>query len=213
MNERDSVMCQVREAFSGLRMDLPVEDVFARSRARHRRRLSGLTAAGAATAGAAVALTLALSGPAAPARSGSSPSVSAGSVRLAAFSVTSGPSDGTTLILYKGPQYAPLDPSALRTALAQHGIPALVTVGTFCRDTTGSLGSFDQVLHPSSLPDGSAEMVIDGSAMPPGTQLSIGYLSNAIRMAIIEDGTALSCTSPTNHSAAHTAPSGNAIRG
>ncbi len=213
MNERDSVMCQVREALSGLRMDVPLEDVFARSRAHQRRRLSGLTAAGAATAGAAVALTLALGGAGAPARSGGSPSASPGSVRLAAFSVTRGPSDSTTLILYKGPKYAPLDPSALRTALAQHGIPALVTVGTFCRDTTGSLGSFDQVLHPASLPDGSAEMVIDGAAMPPGTQLSIGYLSNAIRMAIIQDGAALSCTSPSDQPAAHTAVSGNAVRG
>jgi hypothetical protein len=42
--------------------------------------------------------------------------------------VTNGPGDSTTLILRKGPQYR-LDPSALRKALARHGIPALVTVG------------------------------------------------------------------------------------
>ena len=55
MNEHDDVMCLVRESFSGLRMDLPVEDVLAAGRARRRRqrrRLSGLTAAAAATAGA-----------------------------------------------------------------------------------------------------------------------------------------------------------------
>ncbi len=32
MNEHDDVMCQVRESFSGLRMDLPVEDVLAAGR-------------------------------------------------------------------------------------------------------------------------------------------------------------------------------------
>jgi hypothetical protein len=44
MNEHDDVICQVRDSFSGLRMDLPVEQVFAASRARRRRRRSGLTA-------------------------------------------------------------------------------------------------------------------------------------------------------------------------
>ena len=42
MNEHDDVMCQVRESFSVLRMDVPVERVFARGRVR-RRRLSALT--------------------------------------------------------------------------------------------------------------------------------------------------------------------------
>ena len=69
MNEHDDVMCQVRESFSGLRMDTPVEDVFAASRVRRRRRLSGLTVAAAATAGAATAMTLALGG-SPPARPG-----------------------------------------------------------------------------------------------------------------------------------------------
>jgi len=114
MNEHDDVMCQVRESFSGLRMDMPVEKVFARGRVRRRRRLSGLTAATAATAGAAVAMTLTLGG-SAPTRSGTSPPASPGPVTLAAFSVTSGPGDSTTLILRKG---ARLDPSALRQALA-----------------------------------------------------------------------------------------------
>ena len=51
MNEHDDVIGQVRESFSGLRMDMPVEQVFAASRARRRRRRSGLAAAAAATAG------------------------------------------------------------------------------------------------------------------------------------------------------------------
>jgi hypothetical protein len=203
-------MCQVRESFSGLCMDLAVEEVFARSRARRRRRRSGLTAAAAATAGAAMALALALGG-SAPTRSGSPPPPKPGSVKLAAFSVTSGPGDSTTLILSKGPKYPQLDPTALREALAQHGIPALVTVGTFCRSTPGSSASLGQVVHPSDLAGGSA-MVINGRAMPSGTRLSIGYFQGHVKMMLIKDGAPLSC-STFRQPAVHVTPSGTAIRG
>ena len=207
MNEHDDVMCLVRESFSGLRMDVPVERVLAAGRRRRRRRLSGLTAAAAAVAGAAAAMTLTLGGPA-PARSGNPPPSSPGPVALAAFSVTSGPGDSTTLILYKGPKYPPLDPTALRATLAQHGIPALVTVGTFCRSTPGAAG-LGQVVHPSALADG---MVISGQAMPSGTRLSIGYFQGHVRMALIEDGAPLSCSSTSQQPAVHLTPSGTPIR-
>jgi hypothetical protein len=198
-------------------MDMPVEEVFARSRARRRRRLSGLTAV-AAAAGAAAAMTLTLGGPAptlggpAPAHSGSLPPPSPGSVKLAAFSVSSGPGDSTTLILYKGPKYPRLDPTALREALARHGIPALVTVGTFCRSTPGASASFGQVVHPANLAGGST-MVINGQAMPSGTRLSIGYFQGHVRMALIEDGAPLSCSSTFHQPAVHMTPSGTPIRG
>jgi hypothetical protein len=213
MNEHDDVICQVRESFSGLRMDMPVEKVFAASRARRRRRLSGLTAAAAATAGAAAAITLTLGG-AAPPHSGtppSPPSPSASPVTLAAFSVTDGPGHSTTLTLYKG---ARLDPSALREDLARHGIPALVTVGTFCRSAPGASVSFGQVVQPSTLPDGTDVMVINGAAMPPGTRLSIGYFAGHVRLLLIKDGAPLSCSSSTSRQpAVHITPSGTPIRG
>jgi len=211
MNEHDDVMCLVRESFSGLRMDLPVEDVLAAGRARRRRqrrRLSGLTAAAAATAGAAVAVTLTLGG-AGPARSGAPPSPSASPVTLATFSVTDGPGHSTTLTLYKGTR---LDPSALREDLARHGIPALVTVGTFCRSTGASV-SFGQVVQPSTLPDGTDVMVINGAAMPPGTRLSIGYFAGHVRLLLIKDGAPLSCSSTSGQPAVHITPSGTPIRG
>jgi hypothetical protein len=212
MNEHDEVLCQVRESFSGLRMDMPVEKVFARSRARRRRRLSGLTAAAAATAGAAAAMALTLGGPA-PTRPGNLQPPSPGSVELAAFSVTSGPSGSTTLILYKGPKYPQLDPTALREALVQHGIPALVTVGTFCRSTPAAPASLGQVVHPSTLADGSDEMVINGQAMPSGTRLSIGYFQGHVRMALIKDGAHLSCSSTSRQPAVHITSSGAPIQG
>ena len=192
-------------------MDMPVEKVFAACSARRRRRrLSGLTTVAAATAGAAAAMTLTLGGPV-PARSGNPPPTGPGPVRLAAFSVTSGPGDSTTLILYKGPKYPRLDPTALREALAQHGIPALVTVGTFCRSAPDAPG-LGQVVHPSNLADGSA-MVINGQAMPPGTRLSIGYFQGHVRMALVEDGAPLSCSSGPHQPAVHITPSGTPVRG
>jgi hypothetical protein len=221
MNEHHDVMDQVRESFSGLRMDMPLDNVFTRSRIRRRRRLSGLTAATATTAGVAAAMTLTLGGPA-PTRSGNPPpQASPRPVRLAAFSVTNGPGDSTRLIMRKGPQYRRLDPSALRQALARHGIPALVTVGTFCRSAANAPTGLGQILHPSNPADGSA-MVINGRAMPSGTRLSIGYFPGhartalhnaAIRMALVKDGARLSCGSTSHQPAVHLIPSGTPIRG
>jgi hypothetical protein len=213
MNEYDDVMCQVRESFSGLRMEMPVEEVFARSRACRRRRLSGLTAGACATVGAAAAITLTSAGPAAPAISGSVPPTSPGSVKLAAFSVTSGPGGSTKLILRKGAQYR-LDSAALREALARHGIPALVTVGTFCRPANGASVSLGQVLHAKTLADGSGAVVMNGSAMPSGTRLSIGLFPNAVKMLLIKDGAPLSCGSASHHNpgVVHLIPSGTPTR-
>lgn len=223
MNEHDDVICQVRESFEGLRMDTRVEDVFARSRARRRLRMSGLTAATAVTAAAAAVTTLTLGSPA-PAPSANSAAastnpastnpasaepVSSGPVTLAAYTVTSGPGPSTTLTLRKGPRF---DPDALRADLARHGIPALVTVGTFCRSTPAPAGGIGQVLQPSTLPDGSNVMVINGPAMPPETKLSIGYFSGHVRMTLIEDGASLSCGSGSGQPAAHITPSGTPIR-
>jgi hypothetical protein len=211
MNEHDDVMYQVRESFSGLRMDMPVEAVFARSRIRRSRRLSVLTtAAAAATAGAATAMTLTLGG-AAPARPGSPPPAAPGSVTLAAFSVTSGPGDSTTLVLHKGQQYPRLDPGALRQALARHGIPALVTVGTFCRSAPVLSAGAGKLLHESDHADGSA-MVINGRAIPPRTRLSIGLFPGHARMLLIKDGARLACSRMSHQPAAHLIPAGPPIR-
>jgi hypothetical protein len=202
MNEHDDVLCQIRESFSGLRMDTPVERVFARGRARRRRRLSGVTAAAAVTAGAgaaAVALALGGSAPAA-----GNPASSPGAASLAAFSVTSGPGGSTTLVLRKGQH---LDPAALRRALARHGIPALVTAGSFCRSAPAAPGGIGQVVRPS----GDA-IVINGKAMPAGARLSIGYFPQQIRMGLVKDGARLSCGSGSGQPAVRVPPRGTPIR-
>ena len=209
MNQHDDVMRQVRDSFSELYMDVPVEKVLARSRVRRRRRLSGLMAAAATTTGMAVAIPLSLGG-SQPAHSQSSPSPTPGSAQLAAFSLTSGPGGSTTLVVRKGAQ-SQLDATALRRALARRGIPALVTVGTFCRSTAVGQANLGQVLHESSRADGSA-MVIDGSAMPRGTRLSIGLFPQYTRMLLIKDGSRLSCGSTSDQPAAHSSRPNSAIR-
>ena len=213
MKDHDDIMCQIRESFSGLRMDVPVEDLFARSRVHRRRRLTGLTTAAAATAAvaAAIAMTLSPGGPA-PTRSGNPPPLSSGPVRLTAFSVTDGPGESTTLTLHKGPQYPPPDPSALRAALARHGIPALVTVGTFCRSGPTASSGVGKVVSPADQPDGQA-LVIDGKAIPPGMELSIGLFPRSTRMLLIKDGASLTCSSTSDQPAAHITPTGTPIRG
>jgi hypothetical protein len=95
--------------------------------------------------------------------------------------------------------------------LARHGIPALVTVGTFCRPGGAGSANLGQVAHPSN-PAGGSAMVINGRAMPSGTRLSIGYFQNSVRMLLIKDGTRLTC-STSHQPAAHFTPSGPKIRG
>jgi hypothetical protein len=124
--------------------------------------------------------------------------------------VTSGPGESTTPTLRKGTR---LDPSALRQALARHGIPALVTVGTLCRSTPGSSASFDQILHASTLADGSDVLVISGQAIPAGTRLSIGYFPSHVQMALIKDGARLACGSTSHQPAVRITPAGAPIRG
>jgi hypothetical protein len=203
MNEHDDVVCQVRDSFSGLHMDLPVEDILARGRVRQRRRVAGLTGAGAAV-GAVVAVTLTLGGPA-QTRSGSPPPASPGTAKLAAFSVTSGPGNSTTLMLRKTRQYR-LDPGALREALARHGIPALVTVGTFCSSTPGWTPAPGRIVHSAQRANGWAMTVINRSEMPSGTRLSIGLLPSRTPMSLIENGAHLTCASTPPRPAAARGP-------
>jgi hypothetical protein len=66
---------------------------------------------------------------------------------------------------------------------------------------------------PSTLPDGTDVMVINGAAMPPGTRLSIGYFAGHVRLLLIKDGAPLSCSSTSRQPAVHITPSGTPIRG
>jgi hypothetical protein len=183
MNDND-VLDQLSESMSGVHMQTPVEEIMARGRARRRHRLSALAAAGV-TASVAVGLGLWGVG------GSGNPSGGGGSVQLAAFSVTSGPNGSSTLTLRKGAQYR-LDPDALRDALAQHGIPAVVTVGEVC-DTDPEPTGLDQVISSRRLADGSVFTTFTPSAMPAGSKLSIGYFPTHTIFALIEGDAPLVC--------------------
>ena len=187
MNDND-VLWKIRDSVSGVHMDMPVDAIVARGRARRRRRLSGLAGAGAA---AGVALTLGLTG--ITSSGNASPAATSNSAQLAAFTVVSGPGGTSTLTLRKGKQYR-LDPGALRQALAQHGIPALVTVGSMC-DSTPEPAGLDQVLSTRRLADGTVVTTFNPAAMPAGSKLSIGYFPTRTQFALIEDGAPLTCSS------------------
>jgi hypothetical protein len=213
MNDNDelndsAVLSAVRDSISGLPMPTAprLQAITARGRARRRRRLGGLSIAGAgACAALAVGLAGGGSGSARPAPQHEPPPA-----HLAAFSVVTGPGGTTTLILY--PRQV-INPDAVRQALAEHGIPALVAAGKFCRTADQPPPGVGQVVvlpHRTMqvtggqrpLPartGGPGPIVIYGSAIPRGVELSIGYRQDPqdreISFSLMQAGAPLTCTS------------------
>ena len=219
MNDHDelndgAVLSAVRDSISGLPMPVApgLESIKARGRARRRRRVAGLSVA---AAGACAALVVGLAGgtPAArPAQqAGPAPAHHASAVHLVAFTVAAGPDGTTTLTLYPG-QVA--NPDAVRQALAEHGIPALVTAGEFCRtavqpapgvgDVVTLTGPKQVQIPANGQPTGRpGPIVINGSNIPNGVELSIGYRQdsqeNEISFSLIVANAPLTCTSIPDH--------------
>jgi hypothetical protein len=220
MNDNDelndsAVLSAVRDSMSGLRMPTAprLDTITARGRAR-RRRLGGLSVAGASVcAGLVAAVSLA------GASGGAAPVPTAGhalqhqttqqttQARLAAFSVVADASGATTLTLYPGQT---INPSAVRQALAEHGIPAIVTAGQFCRTAIQPPPGVGDVVVLSPRPEqvvtsGSPlagrgpALTIYGSRIPSGVKLSIGYRQDPqnreISFTLIVAGAPLTCTS------------------
>jgi len=185
MNDND-VIDRLTQSVSGIHLDTPVEEIFARASVRRRRRLTGIAAAGAASI-ALIAALLAVSG------LGRSPSPDRPAApQLAAFTFVNGPNGSSALTLRKGAQYR-LDPDALRTALAQHGIAAVVNVGKMCYTNPEPVG-LDQVISSRRLADGSVFTTFNPAAMPAGSEISIGYFPTFTEFALIQEGASLHCT-------------------
>ncbi len=210
MNDDDelndsAVLSAVRDSISGLPMPAAprLQAITARGRAYRRRRLSGLSIA---SAGACAALAVGLAGGSGSA--GPAPQHEPPPVHLAAFSVVAGPDGATTLTLYPGEV---ANPNAVRRALADHGIPALVTAGKFCRTADQPSPGVGQVVVLPNRPQqrisgpgltrtgGPGPIVIYGSAIPRGVELSIGYRQDSqeyeISFTLIQAGAPLTCTS------------------
>jgi hypothetical protein len=217
MNDNDelndsAVLSAVRDSISGLPMPTAprLEAITARGRARRRRRLAGVSVASVA---ACAALVVALAGgwgsagPAPQARP--APPHHATEVQLAAFSVVADRDGSTTLTLGPGQM---INPNAVRQALAEYGIPALVTAGEFCRTADQPAPGVGDVvvLLPHGLryvgsggPPPRPSIVIYGSKIPRGVKLSIGYRQDAqdreISFTLIKAGSPLTCTSMPDH--------------
>ncbi|HEX3491824.1 MAG TPA: hypothetical protein VHU92_20935 [Streptosporangiaceae bacterium] len=187
MNDHE-VLDQVRDSLAGLHMSTPADQIIARARTRRHRQ--HLTAAAATTATAAVAagaaLGVTLTGTTAPpARPGHQPT------ELTAFTLHSGPHGTSVLTMRKGDR---LNPAALRSALARHGIPAMVTVGKMCGAGGQPAAALNRVIATRRAASGAVQLSINPAAMPAGTRLSIGYFPGGTGFALITDGSRVACT-------------------
>jgi hypothetical protein len=164
-------------------MTAPAGDVLARGdRLRLRRRFGRWGAgAGCGLAAAAIAVTVLATG----GTSGQS------SPQLAAFTVSSAPAGASILTLHKN-SATRLDPEALRQALAERGIRARVTVGSWC-DTATEPGGLHEAVTVGRDRTGAPNLTIHPSAIPAGAELSIGYFASRSVLALIEANSPLTC--------------------
>jgi hypothetical protein len=209
----DSTLTQtLRDSLSALAAPErpPLTAITGRGRAHRRRRLAGFASLGVTGAAAGTALALSLAGAlgAAPARSTGTIQAAApahngdtgrGTIRTAAFILTSNANGTDTLTLTMSQM---LDPATLQQALTQDGVPALVKTGTYCTSSPAapdpvSIGVLSLQL-PGGLPHGAVPApsgpppggpppsglsqiaartvtVINPAAIPSGTELFFGY--------------------------------------
>jgi hypothetical protein len=201
MNDQELITA-VRQSVHGVRMNVPAEQIVSRSRAirarGHRRLAAGITAVAAA---GSVVLGLGLSGAPGAAPNGgpgmtrgTGATGSTGTIRTAAFTLTSNANGTDTLTLTNSQLF---NPAAVQQALAQHGIRALVKTGTYCSSNPAapdpsSIGVLTvQLANGTPLPKPSPAVkppanfvpadtvtVINPKAMPSGTELFFGYFNS-----------------------------------
>jgi hypothetical protein len=172
---------------------------------RHRRRsltrqsVGGLSLAGVVGTGVALGLGLA----------GSLPANGTATIRTTAFTLVSNKNGTATLTINANVVF---EPGTLQSDLADDGIPAKVTVGSFCSSDPAPAGINQVVSIPkiplSELPNPSLgskpkqlperTMTINPAAMPAGTELSFGnfQLANGEQTSYaLIDTNSYSCTS------------------
>ena len=166
----NEVLRGAADSLSAMPMASPpdVEAIMARGRARRARRLSAVAGLSVAGAAAGTALAVGLTGVLGPARP-------PGTIRTASFTLASN-SNGTATLTINPKEL--LDPAALQSDFAQDGIPAKVTTGSLCTSDPAPAG-FSQVVSvnwPSNASPSGVQptITIDPSAMPAGTELSVG---------------------------------------
>jgi hypothetical protein len=181
--ESTSVLDALRNGFGKVRMSAPIEQIVDAGQTRRRRlRLAKVTAAAAITAVLAVGVSA--YDRTTPHRTTISSAAASQPVHIhtVAFVLDTQP-DGTVKVTWTKQAYFQ-DSAGLQDALGKAGFPALVKVGEFCKgpndnghlDPSGQGRGVDQVMRPSQS-DGNVEFTFVPAAMPPGTELFIGYLS------------------------------------
>ena len=181
-----SSLTSVKDSLADVHMEQPPEAITARARARRLRR--GLSGVGAGGLALAIGLALALSGGPSAAR--------AVHVNLDAWSVNTTPAGLVDVTIREL-----TDPARLRQALADAGVPAMLTFGKVCTATSGDLPQLPQVLHKEKGGDGVL-LTINPAAMPPGSELVIGVVAEgpqrglAAGFGLITDGSPLACQAP-----------------
>ena len=181
----NDVLTRIADQFSDVEMKTPIEEIYRRARTRRTRRRTASLFAAAGTA----ALVAGLAAAAVTQNGAHQPQPVA--AHLAAFTVSAGPNGTSALTLRKGQQYR-LDPLALREALAAHDIPALVTLGKSC-DTAPEPDGLDQVVLSQRQSDGNVTLTINPTAMPAGSELSIGYYPTRTTFSLTRHGAPLHC--------------------
>jgi hypothetical protein len=190
MND-DDVITAVQEQRDKVHSHTPVDQIISRGRTvRTRRRIPGAVSGLAVVAAGTVVLGLGLSG-----AFGSAPARGTGTIRTAAFTLVEH-ANGTATLTINNPRVL-LEPRVLQRDLRQHGIPALVTAGSFCSSEPIPAG-LAQVLPATTPPS----FTINPAAVPAGTELSFGtFFYHPVGVAHIEiiieliDTNSYTCTS------------------
>jgi hypothetical protein len=131
---------------------------------------------------------------------GSAAAPGTGTIRTEAFTITRNVNGTDTLTLKAA---VLTEPGTLQNDLAQYGIPAKVTIGSFCYSDPAPAG-FSRVVT-SSDDKQNLTFTINPAAMPPGTELSFGkfQLPNGQEEPfglIDKDSYTCTSTAPTNQS-------------
>jgi hypothetical protein len=189
---RDS-LTTAKDSLTEVQMGTPLDTIVRHGRAtRRRRRLIGLAGTGAVavTAALAVGLTGII---------GSTHRT--GTIRTAAFTLVSNANGTATLTI--NPKVL-LDASTLQSDLKQDGIPAMVTVGSFCSSDPPPAGFLRVVSFQPKTQGSGRQPVADPtvtfhpSAMPAGAELSFGDFqlasSQQTSFTLIDTGS-YTCTS------------------
>ena len=168
MNDTDELFSHVRDSFGQVRMNEPVERITGRGRSLRRRRTTVSLAATTLCAAAAVTTLVVTLSPGDPDRPGGPTHV-----RLAAWSVDSGPQDTVTVTVR-----TPNNPAELTEALSDAGVNAEVAFfgpgrRARCVDPDAGRPELDKVVGspPVRTEDGATVLTIRRDAMPPDTVL------------------------------------------